>query len=490
MPAIAHHELQIGETRQTLKAWGITDCTVAYAALRGDTLTFRQPADVGTDAAIASKGDLVKLYDPSGACRFVGYARTPKPVVNGDEEAYEFTVRGADEWLERIPFTQTWKVPAAEPGDPVGTGTLMTTVNVAQVILFRNGTSGAKVDLYDQLEAILSQAVTYCDDRGRTLQYDLSHIPKDTSPFTDTTNVEPPEDAKRDLSILDAIESCLRWVPYVTARWDYTSGWPKIRFSAARAINNAGELIVGGEILGEGFTARTADVSEVTPSAGAEVTTGIAAVPLDDRCVKKVTISYLYRSEVAENEEGDGPYPWQRVSQDVSNVDNGEFGEILITPALRDLVWNGVVWTDPEPQPPDGLARALHQAFARVWWKFDILRTGQEVNWDYLIGEGWNVDGLGSGPDEANAVAQQIVRDVMTGTTRIVCGPPSHLGYDDLLALLLPNRLRTMPTKAGDQQYGFGEPEKKAEDENIDVEDLWITADGLPVQYRFKAKRL
>jgi hypothetical protein len=129
----------------------------------------------------------------------------------------------------------------------------------------------------------------------------------------------------------------------------------------------------------------------------------------------------------------------------------------------------------------------LHQAFARVWWKFSLQTAGDDVNWAYKIGDGWKVTGIGSGPDTACAVAQTITRDIMTGTTTVKCGAPSHLGYDDLVALLKPNRLRTVPSRAGAQQFGFDKNDKDVNEQNTRV-PLWVTRDGVSVQLKFDAE--
>lgn len=478
-----HHKLRIGlpeaGLHKTLEAWGIAQCTVTTGNLMGELLTFEIPKATGS-TPICNLGDPVKLFDPSGTCRFAGIAGQPYLSVEGAQETWIYRIYGGDFFLARVPYKQPWRFPAEVPAELVGPATEMNEVEVSLVTLFRDYANGAKVDLYEQLADALQKADAFITAEGWQFGYNLAHVPHDTSPFTDTTNVEPPEDEKRDLSVLDVIETCLQWVPYVSARWDYTDHYPVLRFSAAAAIHpGTNNLIPGGTIYGDGMTKRIAAVTDLK---------SCKPQPLDERLVKTLRINYLIENSVV---DGAGEtIIWREVETDTSTVNNGAFGEHIITVPLRGHLFDGETYTQPEPRPPEGMAIALHQAFARVWWKFSLGFVGQDVDWRYQAGEGWNITGMGTGPNTANAVAQVITRDIMTGETVIECGPPSHMGYDDLTALLFPNRFRTVPHRAGAQQYGFDKEDRDPNDGTASGTwlELMVTVGGEDVERTFRIK--
>lgn len=458
------YELEIDGTRQTLDDWGISQLTVTKAALMGDRMSFEVPCTLAVDAAIAARGSLVKLFSPDGVCRFIGELREPKPVIATGEQRRIYTVEGPWWWLQRVTYKQPWRFPAEVPTDYIGPETEMNEEQVGLVTLFRQyevtpGSEGnpavidaSKIDLSEQIGDALEQAVDYFGGLVPPIEldYDLGHVPSDTNPFTVQTNVEPPEDEKKDLSVLDVLEVALRWVPYVTARWDYYSGTPKLMFSAAQAMDSAGALIPGGRVDGDGFTVRNAAVTDLVRDVDLE--------PLDDRMAGTVKLNYLITNVLPDD------VIYRSTESDTSTVDNGSKAEMEITVELRGAMWNGESYDDPEPRPPAGLARAMHQAFARLWWKFDLQFASQHPRWDLKIGEGWNISGVGSGPDSAMAVAQRIVFDVRMGITRVECGAPTHLGQGELLDLLMANRLRRPSQTADEQQWGFDGKEKDGEE--------------------------
>ena len=457
-----HHTLQIGATSQTLVEWGVTSCVVRANNLRGDQMEFVIPVDDVSAAPIASFGTTIRLYTPDGVCGFVGTCGEPIPEISGDKEAHRYIVRGPSWRLERCTYQQPWRFPADVPDELIGPDTEMYEEEVSLVTLFRNYADGTKVDLEDQLVDGINQGISQLTAEGFAISASVEYIPA----------VSPPEDQKRDLSVLDLIECCLRWCPNVLARWDYSSGTPVLRFSRTLAFNPT-TGVAGVSVSGLGLSTRTLPVTALREC---------KPVPLDEQCIAYLEIAYLIVDTAVT--EDDTTIIWRRVERDVSPGGVG-FGTQTITVELRGVVYDGEEYTDPEPRPPDGLAAELHQAFGRVWWDLELTKVAQEVVWDYQIGEAWNVSGIGSGPAAANSVCQEIVRDIMLGTTSISTGAPSHLGLDDIMALLMANRVRTVPSKAGDQQYGFGENEKKGNDLNgapiIEIEN-----NGATEEWRFQ----
>lgn len=442
---VAHHTLRVGAetTGTTLADLGITSCVVTLASLRGDEMIFEIPVD-STDAtapAIAA-GAIVRLYDQTHVCRFHGVCMEPEPYLTQTAEGWRYRVRGGDYLLDCVPYEQNWQFPEEVPEALISPATEMTQELVSLVTLFRDWEGGEKVSLQEQLGLALAQGVAGMAAEGIAIDYALTYVP----------TIEPPEDEVRDQSVLDVVESCLLWAPYVSARWDYALGTPTLRFSAAPAIDSGGTAIPGGQVDGAGFETRTMPVTAMV---------ACAPQPVSDRLVKTVELSYLIVDDV------DGPprIIYRRLERDTSTIANGSLMKRKITVPLRGLLWNGEEHAEPEPRPANGLARALHQAFARTWWKCDFTIAAQEVNWDYKVGEGWLVTGTGANLAASNSIAQTITRDLMTGHTRIVTGPPGHLGYGELVSLLLANRIRRVPTRAGEQQYGFGKDEKDGNDD-------------------------
>jgi hypothetical protein len=465
------HKLKIGEggALQTLAELGVNQCTVRAANLTGLVMSMTVAGELATGTPLLEYGDHVRLYSAAGTCVFIGIAMVPEPVIEETRQEVRYRVESIAFLLQRINYKQNWRFPAEVPDEFIGPETEMTQALVSLVTLFRHYADGTKRSVYDVLDDALAQAVTKAGLQGWTITYDLSHVPNHTIPGTDQSNVQPPEDERKDPTIQDVVEACLRWVPYVQMRIDCSNGTPTIRFSAAPAIETsglgAGLVIPGGRVHGAGFVTRVADVSQLT---------GAKATPLSDRFVNTISIHYLITYET-ENGEGQ-KIMWRNIEMDTASANNGALAELEITVPLRLPVWNGAAYTKPEQRPPNGIARALLQAYARVWWQYELEYTDYYPRWELRVGEGWRLNGLGAFGSDALSVAQEIVWDVGTGTTTIVTGAPAHLGYGDLAALFLANRLRNVPLRAGEQQYGMGEAEKK----NSDTEEFTLREVDLP----------
>jgi hypothetical protein len=433
--------LTIGTEQRTLEGWGVSSCVVVVANMRGDMMALTVPATAST-TPLMNYNTRVALKDASGVWRFAGLACQAQPVIAPDgSEHLLYRVRGGAAFLEST-YRQNWRVPEDIPEEVVTQETAMRVQLVSLVTLFRDSGDGAKVTLAEQLKDILDQAVADCADEGLSLGYSLDYLPE----------ISPPEDEKQDLPFLDAIESCLRWCPHVCAYWDYSAGYPFLRFSAPY-VDRGGDA-AKNVVMGFSYLPRTVPV---------ELMTECKAVPVDERVVKTLSIEYLVENIIL---VGAGrPVLYRTIESDTSTTTNGSAVKVRIGIPLRGVMWDGEGYTAPEPRPPDGIAEQLHMGFARPWWKFEpLVFVGEDVNWSYKVGEGWSVTGMGTGPANAQAIAQVITRDLVTNRTELQCGPPEHLGLGDIVALYEANRLRKVPGRAGAQQFGFDENSKDVDD--------------------------
>jgi hypothetical protein len=333
---------------------------------------------------------------------------------------------GPMEYLRGVPYEQEHKFPE----DPDDVTSALETQTTTRVILARSPSTGASVFLRNQVADALDCAIA----GGAPITYSTTNLPTQ----------QTPEDQALDLRCADVIARMLRWAPHIGCRWDYQgAGAPKLRFGNTTATS----------ISGDGFGFQTRTIVGVAEFSG-ELR--------NDLLCPEFEICYIYENRAT----ADGQtVKWRTIHRDISTVANGGFGRNVSTVVLRGAIFDGAEWGSAEPKPPDGLAALLHKAWSVPFFEMSWTERDQDVNWDYIVGEQWDVSGVAASAfADAKSVCQQIVRDIGAGTTSLTCGPATFLGLSDRLALLIPNRTRNQSRAAGESQYGFEAPDEDADE--------------------------
>jgi hypothetical protein len=372
-----------------------------------------------------------KLVDSEGDTRFVGWLLEPPRRAAGSrhEHIYRFSGPWAT-FLDRTIFRQTSQFPVHEEGEEP------TTMPLSLILLnYRIGTGG--VGIKAQIEEALDYAKDACGD---LFNYNTTALP----------TVIPPADEQADRTVSEIVRSQMRWCPGVSCYWNYPTdgGVPVLTFVAAP-------------------TTKTIDIQDTN-------VTGFIGHPRYDLLIPKVRLEYLTEiSEVAAptEEEPDATAKiWTLIGVDESTEANGAFGAVEHTVVL--LKYNGTL-----QDAPVGLAAQLHAPYKTLSTELAWQRHGAEVDWvDHPAAAKWNVTGAGSAFTASEGVCQAIVRDLHTGTVAYKCGPPSHLGLNDLLALLRINRKRS----SNNQSDGFeGSSEGEGEGDG-ELEEVTGAVNGVP----------
>lgn len=431
--SLANHTLVLPSGQaSTLLDLGVLSAVATHTAQGEDTLDLELPAEIDA-ASICAAWDEVALLDQSGTRRFLGYCLGLPRVASGREQRHTLKFKGPNALLERITYRQLAYFAPVN----ASYNSIPSTTYVSRVILNRNSLTGATVTMAAQIASAMDFANLALASAGRAaLNYS-------------TAGLDPiliaPEDEQRDRSVLDVIQTELRWSPESTARWDYTTSPPTFRF---------GDPIHSSALRGfSGLSVETVDVARNET---------FSADPRPDLLVPIVRLFFIYELAATDIATGKAKN-WILLSTDSSIVANGGFGEITATIVLRPYVYNGLAFVGGEPIPV-GLARAMHAAFARPQIEMSWTTVADEVDWFHQPCEVWNVTSGGTVLSSAMSVCQSITRHIGEGRVTYQTGPPAHLGLNDILAILRAAWLRKQPISAGEQEYGFKAPDSSETD--------------------------
>lgn len=397
-----------------------------------------------TDTPAFAFGDKIELFDGSAARRFVGWSCEPSPQL--EEPRHDIEFEGPNRWLE-----SGYKA-SANFFDGSGTlyGDLTPNVILFQSIDVADGAAViGSVNLSDQVGAILAYAKA-TGNRGAAapFDYDLTGLP----------TVQPPQQPRSGITCLQALQFCMVHAPGITWHWDYSgTGNPVLRFVRLQTIASDGTLLNPPTLSGAGYaTIRT------LPNDGT-IIAKMKPEPVDNR-IGILEIAWLYQT---------GDYATRRrvLGVESSTCDNGSPRTIQIPVQLGGYVFNGTAWVDAEQPPPAGLARLLHDAFARVLFKFRFGTDSDDLHWEWVPGaDVWNVSSAAAAWATAFSVSQVVVRDFLTGEVDVLTGPPNHRGLGDLQAVKLAARPVPPGQSGGSAQYGSVEPDPVEPEVTLDPE--------------------
>ena len=196
---------------------GIESIDLSFVSLATDTATLR--CDPSLSLAY---GTMVGIYY-AGVRRFLGRVTRPSLAATGSEHYRTIRLAGPWEWLERIPYRQSWRIWNDEA---------LGTVLQSRVILNQDA-DGAPVNVETQLADIVAHAAS----RTAPLAFGSAAV-----------GLTLPWDEQRDIRCSQAIARCLRFAPSVCSRIDYSRETPAIHFGPGAAISlpASAESIVTG----------------------------------------------------------------------------------------------------------------------------------------------------------------------------------------------------------------------------------------------------
>ncbi|HBY60588.1 MAG TPA: hypothetical protein DEH78_12255 [Solibacterales bacterium] len=110
---------------------------------------------------------------------------------------------------------------------------------------------------------------------------------------------------------------------------------------------------------------------------------------------------------------------------------------------------------------PEGLAQYIYDAVSVLHWEGGLTVTQQDVDSSVdLMGKLLNLTGGNAAWLTMNALVQETINNVDSGTTQISFGPPRYLGLGDIIQLLRMTRFRRLyinpATRVNGQSYGAG----------------------------------
>lgn len=186
---------------------GIEDININYLSLATDTATLTT-----IPAFDPAYGTIIAIYF-NDVRRFLGRVTRSEISETGAGASRTIRINGPWEWLERIPYRQTWRLWRTASQD-------FGYIEQSRVILNQNS-SGQSIDVADQLADIIN----YAAGRGAPLAYSGAAV-----------TLRLPWDEQRDLRCSHAISRCLRYSPAVNSHINYAADPPTIHFGATYPI--------------------------------------------------------------------------------------------------------------------------------------------------------------------------------------------------------------------------------------------------------------
>lgn len=428
---IAKFELSVGElsvTRQTLEAWGVLDCVVTQGeGGQDDTLKIVEATGDFNQSAFAAE-QRVELWDETGTRRFAG------DLVSHGEEYVQGNLRVT--WTAEGPMRRMRKIPYKQDrsfyDDPTLESSGVSASETATVILNRVPPGGGtRTSLRAEIAEVFSQA----GDANCYAETNEEEVPAQ----------ELPESRERVAKLADVLSVLSRSCPALSMGWDYESEvqLADVRARWHRYVPETPASQTGAMKVGETFIPkRRVDVSEMS---GID---GIQREALHNLMVPVLKVQFIWRNTI----DIDGR-TLVRVgkTEQVSTIDNGAFGEEVITVELRGATFNnGEVTQEPEPVPAGNFADWLHPAYGRLWHRAQWTRHRDSCDFSVRIGELWEITGLGR---TVEGVCIGVTHEIARGRTTVVIGPPQRLS---IMSLTLTERLR-----GNSPEYG-----RAAEDED------------------------
>jgi hypothetical protein len=339
----------------------------------------------------------LKRYDlmmPTGeTVLWSGWVTAPSKQATGGAQTHSYGLQGPGWWLERYTYQEQTPRQAA-----ASLGSVEADLEMGQRASHIAGYDiTGRVSLRGQITKILAYLVS----QGAPIAYTTDGLP----------DLYQPESPNGAITCAAALDQQMGWVPEWSRRWQCSAGLPRLRFVEAGATRT---LPLDG-------------------SGGVRVVS-CSATERHDLLMPRFVLRFIGEAapegDLAVGEEGATVSlrrSWESYYEQVSEVDNGGFGETVVEiqgqPATR--VRGRVIL--PGQQPPDEAsggaptwAQYLHGPTATLHSDIDVEMEG--VDWAWQPGDILHLTGLAD--IAAPGVIGQVSVDLATGRMRVVCSPP------------------------------------------------------------------
>lgn len=386
-------------SRRSIAGWGFLSASLVRRNLDVDELTLSGTvADVYADP-VFNFGDEIVLW--RGAVRWwVGWVTQLPAFGSAPSEVRTFVASGAWWWLQQTIYQQPRTVWMNEGVDEAAE---KTTVTVLQ-----RASDGSAINMADQVEVGLQYAI----DQGAPIEIGPLALAQ-----------YAPLDEARDLTCAELVRRALRWSPDSVGWWEYSTSTPTFRLDRRANLSTADIALPPGDSVVSEFSVR----------------------PRYDLKVNRVLLIYE-RTGVRDDDT-----QFNFLTTDVAGTGGDGFGCFVATVRL------GFVNDEPEPLPT-GLAAALLAAIGTLQWEGEVVAIEDDCSG---LAEPGRVLNLANGRvewDTMSATVQEVVEELLTGRTRINFGPATHLGVDELIAILRQARSRQADTGVADSLGGGSPP--------------------------------
>jgi len=478
-------------TEKTLAAWGISDARLGYVTQGADTLQFKRVVqECHVDPEFAY-GGTVKLYRTEGAkvCWFVGrLGQTPQQASAGSE-AVDYTAKGPWWWLENGVFEQVWQSYSGDPLNP------LIPIYSSRLVLGQK-TDGNQQTVKEQVVEIIQSGMT----NGAPMLVDDSGMPDTQTPFMEVREKTYAE-CVRDM--LRWVPDAVTWFDYTTADPTFRCGrrpalaavtlsvegspCEGFQVTPMKDIQRAAVYITYERMIQVNGTAYTEQVIDKAPPSatgrefrglraniqlGTTVQTSLQAelvtAPVlvndlawwQDRSPELVNYSQVQVVSATRTQPGyaneliEGPVPdWTGVTlvDDTATLEvrciksdgTREVKKIHHRMKVTNATGTFTKTTFPSiaDPAPAGLALDLYTALNLLQYAGSITLRNQECSMVARPGQVLNLTGGHVDWTTMTAVVSQVDYDIEAGRTVVNFGPPTHLGPQDLVALLMTTRV-------------------------------------------------
>lgn len=402
-----------GGTAATLSALSVVSASLTVnstgaVSASEDSLVLTIQANAET-AKLFDENDKVELFS-SGTRRFIGWmSAEPDYLIADDSERQRYRIESPSRYLQST-FKQNWN---DGDGGVIQYGQVRLNAETESTGPISSLTT---IDLKTQIEHILDYAIANGNAGGAApFDYDTTGIP---------STLTAPEIRLTAPTCAACLEECLKWLPGISMRWDHTgTGDPVLRFIQLKTINSSTGAVLDPPTLSGSGSPVTHELAN-----DGTIFEGLNPRPTGE---KIHTVELIWQTKTISVLNISLPWAAEQLlayETETSTISNGSIRDISIPIELRGYYFDGTDWTGAEEKPAEGLARQIHQAYARIWWAFDATTHSDDFHWEFRPGDVVNVTGASTSQAEAYSSIQTIERDLMSGTVRVQTGAPAQRG--------------------------------------------------------------
>lgn len=510
--------LTIAGVTKTLAQWGVFGITLNRVNLAGDTLVFSAPRRTFAAASLCAYGDTITLLRTEGGVTttwFTGTNQTIPSTAEAGAQVDTYTVLSPWRWLAQNVFQQPWFNGTIYTSHIITAGTIGANIKAVLDYAIANGANLAYVQADLDALNVFPPANEFTEKNCaqvilENLQFNpdvvvwfnYATLPKPTLRFVRRAELQdvtlrmashadeslqsvaavtltPRPDlqipsAKINIEVIEEVDGEQRLIPGVDIYPPGSTGREDGAFNATITIQGRTINTVSGEI--ECATIEHASLDwwklhvPALRDARLTILTGPASVTAYDGDGNALVLGTLYPAELIEGQIA--PWMelnWQRITlkakfavqfdaagETLRLEDEKEYAIELVTTDAPDGVssYQTVANADSGDPVPTGLAEYIYTSLSELHYQGALQLVQPQCNGIADLGYVVNLAGSQTAHADMRALVQETTFDFDSGTTRIQCGPPRHLGLGDLLALLQRFRVRRRWTNPDTQATG------------------------------------